>query len=195
MFQDIANYPTIGAYTGLGNPYYSQHAGFQGALNPYTAGQITGQQGYLGGVPGYGAIHPQHLQLAAMIAAQQGLPQLAALAQLQNPILGGILQNPLVAHLYAQQLQPQIQGGLTGHQMSPYGQLGNPYTQLGNPYWQQQNPYAQQVNPWAQQGLPLAPQTWVGAGSQIGQQIHPLLAQLAARQLAGPGITGIGLGY
>lgn len=188
MFQDMANYPTMGAYAGLGNPFYSQHAALQGALNPFAAGQTTGQ-GYAGGIPGYGAIHPQHLQLAAMIAAQQSLPQLAALAQLtgltQNPILSGILQNPLAAHLYSQQLQ----AATGGHQLSPYGQAGNPWAQQAG------NPYAQQGNPWAQQTLPLAPQTWVGPGGQIGQQIHPLLAQLVARQLAGAGIAGFGLGY
>lgn len=223
MFQDVANYPTWGAYTGFGNPFYTQQNPFQGALNPYTGGQGIGQQTY-GGIPGYGAIHP----LAAMIAAQQ-YPLLQAVLQhpilaqqlasqlqggqqggMQHPILQAIIQNPLLAqHLmtqlqsglygqqgYGQQGSPYGQQGY-GQQGGPYGQQGSFYGQQGNPYGQQQgwNPYGQQGG-LGQQGVPLAPQTWVGQGGQFGQQIHPLLAQLlAARQAGGPGIPGFGLGY
>lgn len=179
MFQDVPNYPTWGAYTGFGNPFYTQQNPFQGVQNPYTGGQQgMGQQTY-GGIPGYGTIHP----LAALIAAQQH-PLLQAVLQnpilaqhlasqlqggqpgqqggIQHPILQAILQNPLLA----QHLMTQLQTGLLGQQGSPYGQQqGNPYAQQqGNPYAQQHgNPYGQQQgNPYGQQ------QGWNPYGQQQG---------------------------
>lgn len=210
---DLQSY--LYGFAGQQNPFFSPYAGLQQqhTLNPLAGLHplAWSQQGY-GGFQGYGGIHPQQLQLAAILASQGGIPQLGGLSPfgIQNPWLHASLQNPLLGlqshygspwgqQQYGQQFTPFQQSPFG--QQSPYGQQTpygqqNPFGQQ-NPYGQQnpfaqQSPYGQQ-NPFAQQGglgqiSPLAPQTWIGQqGGQIGPQLHPLVAaQLATRHLGTP---------
>jgi hypothetical protein len=177
MGAPYAGSPYGGQYYGtpnpVGMPYNVQQTS---AINPLAginppaminpiAGQAYGSQ------QGNG-LHPlQQLQLASL-ASQGAIPQLLALsplaAGLQNPIVAALLSNPLIAAGLHSQFGHQQQFGQQPQFQQP---------QLGQP----QSLYPQ---------LPLAPQSWVGQGSQLGGgqgygQIHPLLAQLTARTLQG----------
>jgi hypothetical protein len=195
MYDPIQAYTTLGAYS-LTNP---------AAFNPLAAtlgiSSQLGAQGYQN-VPVYGGINPQQLQQVHQLQQLQQLHQLqqqmqnpwnqvgfqnpAVLAALQNPQLLASLQNPLmnpVLHqLAAYGQQPGLQHHGIGFAGSPFGQIPG---HMGSPY--------------GQVGLPLAPQTWIGQGTQFGQGgqvggINPyaqnplVLAQLATRGLQ-QGIT------
>jgi hypothetical protein len=211
-FQSYQTDPTLGAYAGFANPFTMpftgmQTAGINPALNPLAAIQGSvfaqagspqlGPQGYTG-VSNYPGLHPQ--QLAAL--QNPWIP-----TGLQNPWLSVALQNPLLNPILAQQLlssglafglqphSPYQQIGAYGQQLSPYAQQPfgqQPFAQ--QPFAQQGLPYGQAASPFGQLGSPLTPQTFVGqagpygAGQPLGQ-IHPLLAQLGARQFLTPGIA------
>lgn len=107
-------YQTVGAYSGLTNPFSSPYSTIQtsamnpaAAFNPLTAnagapwgvpsafGQQPGQQGFQGiqgfsGIPNYGGISPQQLQLAAALAAQAAAQQATFANPWQNPFNGGL---------------------------------------------------------------------------------------------------------
>jgi hypothetical protein len=180
-------YPTFGAYTGLTNPFSSPFTAMQtSAINPAA----------IPGVPNYA----QQLQLAAALASQAAIPQMAGMSPVanawQNPFIAAALQNPLVAA--ALQMQNPLLNQILAQLTSPIGaQLGlQPSAQFQQPYQQHQQPlghavpaFGQQIPPFAQFSSPLAPQSWVGQGL-AGQvpafgQVNPLLAQLAARGLQG----------
>jgi hypothetical protein len=158
------------------------------AANPFFSPQL-GQQTFAG-IPGYGGINPQQVQLAAALAAQTAISQLLGQSPYGNPLVG-LQHNPLLA-LQGQQQHPAFSpfGGIGGYGL-PHLQAGY----AGTPYGQ---PYGQIPSPFSQFGQPLAPQTWVGQAGQFGQpygQIHPLLqAQLAAaRACQVPGASPWGL--
>lgn len=152
-------------------------AGIPTNINPITGVLQTGQQGY-GSYPAQNFINSQQLQqVAAALASQAAVPQLPGLSSLtgglqnpglQNPVIAALLTNPWVA------AGLQAQFGQQPHSLySQFGQIGSP---LG------------QGVPTAGFGYPLAPQSWVGQGSQFGGgygQVHPLIAQLTARALQG----------
>jgi len=191
-------------YSAFGMPLTMQNplatinplAATQG-INP-TAGIPQFPQQGIGGIPGYGAIHPQlQLQLAAL--ASQGGPQWpgqSLYSSGQNALLTSILQNPLLL----QSLQstgllqnPLLQNALLQNQLLQNPYLGSPYgQQQHSPFQQspyQQNPYQQspyQQNPYQQIGFgqQLPPQTWIG---QAG--VHPLAAQFGGRGFQTPGIS------
>lgn len=176
MFTQDPFQTSLGAYAGATTPFGTLHNQFQNpGINPLAAIMAMQHQGYPG-IQNYGAIHP--LQ-------QQG-------AGLQNPLVAASLQNPLLAAVLQHQIQNQIVAALQQQQnpfgLQPSGQ-GSIYGQ--SPYGQ--NPYGQNA-PWGQFGqTSLAPQSWVGQGGQLGGaqaigQIHPLLAQLAARSVYGPSV-------
>jgi hypothetical protein len=146
-------------------------------INPITGVPQAGQQGF-GLHPAQSFINSQQLQLAALAAG------------LQNPIVAALLSNPLIAAgLHPQLGQPQQFGQQPQQFGQPQQQFGQPqqFGQIGG------SPYGQ-VGPTAGFGYPLAPQSWVGQAGQLGGgqsygQIHPLLAQLAARSLQGQGLS------
>ena len=118
--------------------------------------------------------HLQQMQLAAILG--QSNPQtlgwqnpLAAIGQLQNPLISQGLQNPLLNPILAQHYQQQypLLGGV-----SPFSQIGSPF---------------------AQTGYPLAPQTWIGQqGAGFGgplMQGNPSFSHLGGRGLQGHGIS------
>ncbi|HTA43064.1 MAG TPA: hypothetical protein VK789_11495 [Bryobacteraceae bacterium] len=184
MHDPFQTYATLGAYSGIGNPFQNPFSSMQfnptQAWNPLTAYQ---QQ------PGYGGINPQtaHLQNPLL---QAGLQHNIG----YNPILQQLAAYQLAQHIVAQQVAAQQvaaqqlaaqQGGLfpqvgqigfggQGQGLSPYGQFGSPFGQIGTQ---------------------LAPQSWVGQAGQlgIGQNNPLLLAQLTARALQAQGINpGVG---
>jgi hypothetical protein len=173
MFTQDPFQTSLGAYAAAANPFGTLHSTFQNqginplAVNPLAAIlalQQTGQQQGYPGIQSYGGIHPQQQQ--------------------QQP---GILQNPLLAAFIQNQIQNQIIAALQQQQLQQQQQ--NPFV---NPFVAQQqygNPFAQQFGQSS-----LAPQSWVGQGGQpggaqaLGQQLHPLLAQLAARSIYGPSV-------
>jgi len=162
-----------------------------------------GQTGYAG-IPNVG-IHPQQLQLASLLASQQGaIPQAFGqspilqnpYAVLQNPWITGGLQNPLLtaglqnplltAGLQNPLLNPfaqQQQFGLQQFQHPLYQQFGqsSPYgQQQSSPYGQQQGwPYGQQGSPFGQFGLPYGQ---IGS-QQSWQQQQPLHAYSPYQQI------------
>jgi len=178
----------MAAYSGLNNPFISPYAMQTSAINPMLASnpftQQLGPQGYAGiqaapGIPFYGGISPQQLQLASALASQ------AAQLVGASPFAGG-WHNPFaVAALQNQLLQTQA--------YNPYAQVGlNPYQQPYQQFGQQQ--FGQPVSPFVQTplGTPtLAPQSWVGQG-QIGQpgqlggaqgQLNPFILQAVVRAI------------
>jgi hypothetical protein len=186
------------------DPFQNAFGVYNPFTTPYNVAQ-WGQQAY-GGVPGYGGINPQQLQiaqqlqhlqqlqLAQLLASQAGtqnplsqLTQQNPLAQqnpfAQNPFAQNPFQNPLAT---AAIQNPLLAAGL---QTQLLGQIGSP---LGHPYgFQQPTLYGQT----GQTGYPLAPQSMIGQNTLPGTgqgfgQIHPLVAQLAARTFQTPGIAG-----
>jgi hypothetical protein len=189
-------YPTVGAYSGLTNPFSSPYGAMQtSAFNPAAGNPLAANAAAAWGIPGtfgqqagpqgYGGISPQQLQLASALASQAaqmlGLSpftggwqnplafqnQLGMLPQ-QNPLLNQVL-NPLLNPLSNPVLAQLAYGQpYQQHQQQPYQQ--QPYQQMGqavSPFGQQQfSPFSQFNNPYAQPML--APQSWVGQG-QIGQ--------------------------
>ena len=205
-FQSYQTDPTAAAYAGIGNPFSLPFTAMQttgtnpAALNPLatalglcqTAGvSPLGQTGY-SGMPNYGNIHPQHLQLASLLT-QAGIPQgfgqnpignwqnpYAATVQQnpwiasgqQNPILSTVLQNPLIAAglqnpLYAGLQNPLVAAALQNPLLAVA--LQNPYL---NPMLAQQQGisslFGQQGSPYGQTGSPFGQQ-----GSPFGQQGLP----------------------
>jgi hypothetical protein len=201
-FQSLQTDPTLGAYSGIANPFAlpftaMQTATIHPALNPFAAipGMSSyatvgvpqlGQQGPTGG-SNYAGLHPQ--QLAAL--QSQWIP-----AGLQNPWLPLALQNSLWNAILAQQLIPAPGPVLGLQSYAPHQQIaahGPQLSPLGQPFAQPGLPYVP-VSPLGQVGPVLAPQTFVGqagplGGGQTFGQIHPLLAQLGARQFQTPGIA------
>lgn len=130
--------PYAGSMQGTINPLGNPFAGVTQSVSPFA------QQAY-GGVPNYAAIQQQLQQqqiqqqlqqqlqeiqrlqtLASILASQGANPQLAGLSQLNNPYqnqpwqtqqASGLLQNPLVNQLLAQQL---------AQQQNPFAQSGFP---------------------------------------------------------------------
>lgn len=176
MQDPFQTYATLGAYSGVGNPFQNPFTSMQ--FNPATAwNPLTAYQQQ----PGYSGI--------------QFNPQAA---YLQNPLLSAGLQhnigyNPILQQLAAHQLAQQIiaqqiaaqQAGL----LQQVGQIG-----FGG-QGQGLSPYGQFGSPFGQMGTQLAPQSWVGQAGQLGiGQTNPiLLAQLTARALQAQGISpGVG---
>jgi len=224
-FQSYQTDPTLGAYAGMANPFSLPYTAMQTSLtNPATFNPLAsalgpvgglsqlGQTGYAG-IPNYGNIYPQQLQLASLLTSQASIPQVFGQGPWQNPyavqnpwITGG-MQNPLLTAALQQQplLNPILaqQFGLQPMQpYSPYQQIGqgSPFGQQVSPFGQQSSPYAQQqCSPYGQIGLPLAPQSWVGQAGPFGGgqgfgQVHPLLAQqLLAQQLGARGLHSQGI--
>jgi hypothetical protein len=230
-FQSYQTDPTLGAYAGMANPFSLPYTAMQTSVtNPATFNPLAsalgvgglsqlGQTGYAG-IPNYGNIHPQQLQLASLLTSQGSIPQVFGQSPwqnpyavqnpwitggLQNPLLTAALQQPLLNPILAQQfgLQPmqpyspyqQIgQGSPFGQQGLPFGQQGSPYGQIGLPFGQQSSPYAQQGSPYGQIGLPLAPQSWVGqAGPFGGGQGFGQIHPLLAQQLLAQQLGARGL--
>jgi hypothetical protein len=215
-FQSYQTDPTWGAYAGVANPFTSPYAAMQPSVtNPATLNPLAsalgmscpttglsqlGLTGYTG-IPSYGSIHPQQLQLASLLTSQQGaIPQIFGqnpllqnpyavvqnpwitgglqnplfTAGLQNPLLTAGLQNPLVNPFVQQQLGLQpFQHSLLQQigQGSPYGQQGSPYGQQGSPFAQIGSPFGQYGSPYGQ----IAPQSW--------QQQQPLQAYSPYQQI------------
>ena len=193
----------------LQNPFQTQSMNpfsFQGAGIPQ-----LGQQGYPGiqgygmqGQTGFPGIHPQQLQLAALLASQIN-PQLAGQQHhigLQNPLLAAWLQNPTQNPL----LNPALaQSGIFGlHQQSPFQQ--SPYQQSlfqQSPYQQspfQQSPYQQspyQQSPFQQSPFQQSPFQQFGQLGQFGQQLPPQtwLGQALGQGLYGGGNPFAGRGF
>lgn len=174
----------LGAYPGFTNPLQYGYPSLNPltGLNPLTAAYSQ--------IPGAG-INPQQLQLAQILAARAAVPQLAgspwasaltnpllSAATLQNPFLGNVLENPILAHSQLG-MQPGLHPYLSA--ISPYsGQFGSPFGGL-------------------------APQSWIGQQGLFGQQgfgqqgfghqglygapgVHPLLSQLSGRGIHGAGM-------
>lgn len=189
MHDPFQTYATLGAYSGIGNPFQTPFTSMQGsAFNPTAAwNPLTGYQQQLG----YGGSqfnpHTAYLQNPLLLAGLQHnigynpiLQQLAAQHLAQQIIAQQVAAQQLAAQQLASQhggLFPQVGQigfGGQGQGMSPYGQFGSPFGQIGTQ---------------------LAPQSWVGQAGQLGVgQTNPvLLAQLTARALQAQGITpGIG---
>jgi len=150
------------------------------AVNPFAVSQLAvnplaggispyGQPQLQAGIPGYGGLIGQQLQLASMLAQQ--VPQAFGLSPLlhnplasiglYNPVLSQSWVNPLVNPIVAQQYQHQL----------PYPQIG-----LGA------------ISPLGQTGYSLAPQTWIGPQGIAGQG-HPLLSHLGGRGVQAQGIS------
>jgi hypothetical protein len=213
-FQSYQIDPTLGAYAGMTTPFSSPYTALQtSSMNPATAMNPLaatlglplptagipqlGQTGYAG-IPNYGSIHPQQLQLASLLASQAAIPQLLGLvphqatnwqnpyqapafqspwitAGLQNPLLTAGLQNPLfTVGLHNPLLNPILAQQLLGPQFglqpySPYQQIGP----FGSPFGQQGSPY-QQVSPFGQQVSPFGQQgSPYQQVSPLGQQASP----------------------
>jgi hypothetical protein len=178
-FQSYQNDPTLAAYSGMTNPYGSPYTGIQSnplALNPLTAALCgiaptagvsqLGQTGYAG-IPNYGSINPQQLQLASLLTSQAQNPY--NVSPFQNPILAG-LQNPILAALQNPWLNPlavQQHLGQIGQQVPPFTQQG--YGQV-SPL---QQGFGQQVSPFTQQGYGQVSPLQQG----FGQQVSPFTQQ------------------
>jgi hypothetical protein len=197
MHDPFQNYATLGAYSGIPSP-------LGGGISPF--GQPQGLQGI-----GYGGVNPHQLQLAALLAAQQGTPQSGGLNAgwqnplasigLQNPVVMQALQNPLVLQalqnpFVLQALQnPLVHQGLQNPLLNPivaqYYQSQYPQMGTGG-----QQPFGQSGSPFGQTGSPfgqLAPQSWIGqqgfgGGSPFGYS-HPLLSQWGGRGIQGHGMS------
>jgi hypothetical protein len=173
-FDPLQNTATLGAQSGIGNPF--QTSPFQSQMgNPYGYGGITSQ--LLQNPLAYGGL-------------QQGISQ--------NPLLqNGLLQNPIAQQILAQQLQQAIAQQVAHHlaqqaaaqqlaviaqQNWLYGQQGTPGTTAG------MIPGQYGGNPFGQ----LAPQSWVGQGGQqvpgIGL-LNPLTARALQSQGFAPGVN------
>ena len=190
-YDPFQTYPTLGAYSGVATPFgmpYNPLTQTQGINPAMGMNPQFGQQGQ-GGIPGYGAspgyggIHPQQLQqlqqvqqlqqLAAALASQIGAQQWQhPYANLQNPLLTGLLQNPQTGFPQNPLQNPLLQNPLL---QNP---LLNPILAQTSPFGQQQqlSPY-QQIGQFGQQ---LQPQTWVGQGG-----FHPLAAHFGGRGFGG----------
>jgi len=209
-------YQTVGAHSGLMNPFSSPFSGMQTSANnplaaafgaypgvPATFGQPFAPQGYQGfsGIPNYGGISPQQLQLASALASQ--LAQINAQSPFNNPwqtpFSGGfqhpfanagqqnpIQQNPLLQNPWqvAAQLNPQLNPQANPMFNPALAQLAATLApQLGlqaySPYAQQQ-PYQQQ--PYQQQPYQQQPYQQTGFAQ----------TQLAPQSWVGQGLTGQG---
>jgi hypothetical protein len=218
-FQSYQTDPTFGAYAGMANPFSLPYTAMQASVtNPATLNPLAsalgascptaglsqlGQTGYAG-IPSYGSIHPQQLQLASLLTSQAAIPQVFGQNPLwqqqnpysvgQNPWITGGLQNPLLAGLQNPLLtaglqNPLLTAGLQNPLLNPFAQqqfglqqFQHPlYQQLGQglPFGQQGLPYGQIGSPFGQQGLPYGqiglPQTW--------QQQQPLQAYSPYQQI------------
>jgi hypothetical protein len=215
-FQSYQADPTLAAYAGMTTPFSVPYPGVQTSLanpaltNPAALHALAsalgascattglsqlGQTGYAG-IPSYGNIHPQQLQLASLLTQQGGIPQVfgqnpmlqnpytvqnpwitgglqnpLATAGLQNPLVtAGLQQHPLLNPILAQQQFGQpfgLQQPLPAY--SPYQQIGqiSPFAQQGLPFAQQQGlPFGQPGLPYGQPGLPYGPQ--ISPFAQIG---------------------------
>jgi hypothetical protein len=218
-FQSYQTDPTLAACAGIASAFGLQPGNLQAtANNPATLHPLAaalsamnpgisqlGQTGY-GGIPNYGNIHPQQLQLASLLTSQAGIPQaFGTNLGLQNPYQ----QNPYQQNVYPQNpysvspfqnpltaLQnPWITGGLQnpilsalqnpwlnpmiGQHQHPMGLQG---TQLGQPYspylqqFGQQSPFQQQGSPFGQQA-PFQQQSPFAQHSFFGQQLSPFVQQ------------------
>jgi hypothetical protein len=215
-FQSYQSDPTLGAYTGFASPFGvpftpMQASGINPALNPLAAIQglsscasagnpQLGQQG----VPNYVGLNPLQVPVLSNPWVTTGLQNPLLTAGLQNPWFTTALQNQFIPTaglpFGLQPYAPYQQSAAFAHhvppfgQISPFGQQISPYGQQGLPYGQPGLPYQQQASLYGQLGSPLAPQSWIGQAGQFGGgqqygQIHPLLAQLGARQFLTPGIS------
>lgn len=190
------------------NPALNPLAAIQGLSSYASAGSPQlGQQG----VPNYVGLNPLQAPVLSNPWVTAGLQNPLLTAALQNPWFAIALQNQFIPSAglpfglqpnapyqqsvaFGQHQPPFGQISPFAQQISPYGQQGQPYGQQGVPYPQQGLPYGQPGSPYGQFGSPLPPQTWVGQGGPFGGgqqygQIHPLLAQLGARQFLTPGIS------
>jgi len=195
----------------LMNPFSSQGGGIPQFGQP----SHPGIQGYgMQGQTGFAGIHPQQLQLAALLASQSN-PQLAGQQHMgfQNPMLTAWLQNPLLIPILAQ-------SGILGlHQQSPFQQ--SPYQQSlfqqspfqqspfqqspfqQSPFQQspfQQSPYQQspyQQSPFQQSPFQQSPFQQFGQLGQFGQQLPPQtwLGQALGQGLYGGGNPFAGRGF
>jgi hypothetical protein len=163
-------------------------------LNPLAG--INPYQQHTGGISSFAGIPPQLLLQLAALASQGGHQWgQSPYSGFQNPMLGGILQNPqALQSLHTTGLQQNpllasiLQNPMALQGLQSQGLQQNPLLQ--NPYLQQallQNPllaqsigyggsgygqqFGQQHSPFQQlgqfgQGIP--PQTWIGQGGQFG---------------------------
>jgi hypothetical protein len=180
-------YQSLGAYSGLTNPFTSPYAAMQ--TNPLV-GNI--------GMPWAGALAAQSALQNPFVAALLHQPTLGLQNVLQNPLQNQLLnsvvaQNPVLAQIAAQAYQQALQQ--QAYQQQPYQQQPfqhNPYQQIGHigqPFAQQGLPFSQFNNPFVQS---IAPQSWVGQGQGQGQ-INPLVLQSIARTLQPQGISPWGM--
>jgi hypothetical protein len=162
----------------------------------------------LQGIPTYGGISPQQLQLLGQSPFANpwqspftNNPYQNPLAVVQNPFAAAALQNQIIQSQLQNQLAAVAQQnpilaaqlaanlGQIGAQQ-PFGQAGfpqpyfHPHHQMGHVasiLGQQQPPFFQPTNASVQQAL--APQSWVGQSQQgqINPLLNPLLLQAVAR--------------
>jgi hypothetical protein len=201
-YDPFQTYATLGASSGIGNPFQTQINPLQGlgtnpsaVWNPLTAYQ---QSGYIGS-----PFNPQTAlwQNPAIFTGLQHGAHHQVLQQLAQQVAAQHMVQQIVAQQLAQQLAQQI----ASQQLNPFGQsygfqssLGNPqsslYPQIGQIGFSGHgiNPFG---SPFNQTGVPLAPQSWVGQAGQfgVGQASPVLLAQLTARALQAQGMPpGVG---
>jgi hypothetical protein len=171
-------YQSLGAYSGLTNPFASPYAAMQ--TNPFV-GNV--------GMPWAGALAAQSALQNPFIAALLHQPGIGLQNVLQNPLQNQLL-NPVVAQIAAQAYQQALQQQALqqqAYQQQPFQQ--HPYQQIGHigqPFAQQGVPFGQFNNPFIQSAI--APQSWVGQGQGQGQ-INPLVLQSIARSLQPQGLS------
>jgi len=114
-FQSYQTDPTLAAYAGMGNPFSLPYNAMQSPVTnpatlnplaaaagvncPFTGASQLGQAGYAG-IPNYGSIYPQQLQLSSWLTPQSGIPQGIGPnlgANWQNPYTVSAFQNPWIA--------------------------------------------------------------------------------------------------
>lgn len=204
-------YSTFSAYPavtnpGQANPFGSPYTAMQtSAINPAAAynplfAQQPGSQGIQGipGMPNYGGITSQQLQLAAALASQGGIPQLLAQSQLNNPwqnqftnpwqnqqnqfanpwqnqFAGAFqnpLQNPQTFGLQNPLLAAALQNPLVAAAIQQQNPLLNPVlAQFGSPYGAQMG--FQGYSPFQQPVYSPHHQQMGNPLAALGQQISP----------------------
>ena len=193
----------MGAFPGATTPFQSPYT----ALNPLAVfNPLAAAYPPIAG----GGINPQQLQqqlqLAQILAARAGLPQLLAAspwtsfvnpllaaAVLQNPLAATGLENPFVNPL----VHPLAAHSQVGTQPYPFYpqivQIPTQYGQIPPQFGQIPTQFGQIQPQFGQIGPMLAPQSWVGQHGLYGNPalgpVHPLVSQLAGRGFHGAGIS------
>jgi hypothetical protein len=177
MHDPFQNYATLGSNYGMPTPYGLPYQGLQSPFNPAAGIQQLQPSPFaqLQQSP-FGLQQSPFGQIGGQGLGQQNLQQ--ALAAVLPQVVAALLSNPQIA--------ASLQQGAFGSQIGqPYGiPQQSPYGQIG----QGGSPFGQIGSPFGQVGSPLAPQSWIGQGSGLGQA-HPLLSLLSARPFQGQGPT------